>query len=89
MIARKGASVSQRNPSAGNRWSRRKLAAVLYPFVTAAVAINLFLASLLSTWLGVSVLSPVASLLLSLPLGLPASWATARWVDGLLDKAQM
>lgn len=70
------------------RWSRRKLAFVLFPFVAAAVAINLFLLSLLGPHLGVPVLSPVWALLLSLPLGLPAAWATALWVDRLLDQAE-
>jgi len=32
-------------------------------------------------------LSPVQSLWLSLPLGLPATWAAARWVRGLIAQA--
>jgi len=75
-------------PTSARRWSRRKLAVVLFPFVAAAVAVNLFLASLLGATLGLPVLSPPLALALSLPLGVPATWATARWVDGLLDQAE-
>lgn len=76
------------HPRPSNRWSRKKLAVVLFPFVAATVAVNLFLASLLGPFLGVAVLSPFACLLLSLPLGLPVTWAAARWVDHLLDEAE-
>lgn len=76
------------DPRTSIRWSRKKLAVVLFPFVAAAVAVNLFLASLLGTFLGAPVLSPVTCLLLSLPLGVPATWAAARWVDHLLDEAE-
>ncbi|MCB1336889.1 MAG: hypothetical protein KDK10_05330 [Maritimibacter sp.] len=80
--------MSASSPTSASRWSRRKLAVVLFPFVAAAVAINLFLASLLGAVFGVPVLPPTLALLLSLPLGVPATWAVARWVDGLLDAAE-
>lgn len=80
--------MSDSSPTSATRWSRRKLAVVLFPFVAAAVAVNLFLASLLGASFGVPVLPPLLALLLSLPLGLPATWAAARWVDGLLDRAE-
>lgn len=76
------------SPNPPDRWSRRKLAMVLFPFVTAAVAVNLFLASLLGAGIGLPVLSPVWALLVSLPLGVPATMATAKWVDRLLDEAE-
>lgn len=69
------------------RWSRRKIALVLYPFAAAAVAINLFMLSLMFQALGLTALPPVWALLLSLPLGLPATWGFARWVEQLLDEA--
>lgn len=80
--------MSDGSPTTAPRWSRRKLAVVLFPFVAAAVAVNLFLASLLGAAIGLPVLSPALALALSLPLGLPATWAAARWVDGLLDQAE-
>lgn len=69
------------------RWSRRKIAMVLYPFAATAVAINLFLLSLMSQAIGLPALPPLLALALSLPLGIPATWAFARWVEGLLDEA--
>ena len=80
-----------RSPSktapATDRRSLWKLGLILWPFATSAVAINLFMAGLLGQALGLPALSPVAALWLSLPLGLPATWAAARWVRGLLEQA--
>lgn len=61
---------------------------MLWPFVTATVAINLFLLGLIGVALGLPALSPTTSLWLSLPLGLPATWAAARWVSTLIAKAK-
>lgn len=61
---------------------------MLYPFAAAAVAINLFMLGLMGQAVGFTALSPVASLALSLPLGLPASWLAARWLRHLLDEAE-
>lgn len=71
----------------GPRWSRRKIAVVLYPFAAAAVAINLFLASLLSQAIGFTAISPVWAIYLSVPLGIPATLLFTRWVERLLDEA--
>lgn len=68
-------------------WSLWKLAVVLYPFATAAVAINLFMLGLLGPSAGMNSFSPVMSALLSLPLGLPATWAAALWARHLLREA--
>jgi len=65
-----------------------KLGLILWPFATSAVAINLFMAGLLAQVIGLPALSPVTSLWLSLPLGLPATWAAARWVRRLLEQAK-
>ncbi|MFO1175160.1 MAG: hypothetical protein U1E48_08140 [Paracoccaceae bacterium] len=43
---------------------------------------------LIGTWLGLPALSPVATLWLSLPLSLPATWAATRWVRRLIDEAE-
>lgn len=70
------------------RHSLWKLALMLSPFATTAVAINLFLASLMLPQVGLSVLSPLHALFWSLPLGIPASLLAARWVQGLLHEAE-
>jgi len=64
-----------------------KLGMYLYVFVAAAVAVNLFMLSLAWQRVGLPALSPVAAILISLPLGLPATWLAARWVRNLLDEA--
>ncbi|SOC16769.1 hypothetical protein [Rhodobacter maris] len=64
-----------------------RLGLLLYPFVTAAVAINLFMLSLMGQSLGFAALSPTAALLWALPLGLHASVLAARWVRSLLAEA--
>ena len=72
---------------ASGRWPIWKLAILLYPFAATAVWINLFMLSLLTSWLGLSVLSPQMAALLALLLGLPATWAAGRWIRGLMDQA--
>ena len=62
--------------------------AVLWPFATSAVAINLFLLGLIGLAIGLPSMHPVTALWLSLPLGLPATWAAARWVSSLIAKAE-
>ncbi len=68
-------------------WSIRKLAVVLYPFAAGAVAINLFLLGLISHAMGWPSISPNWAVLLSIPLGVPAAWASGRWVRHLMDEA--
>ena len=65
-----------------------RLALILWPFATGAVAINLFLLGLLWQALGWPALSPVNALIWSLPLGLPATWAAARWVRSLIREGE-
>ena len=79
--------MPEENSNQAGRWSRRTLAAVLFPFVTAAVAVNLFLASLLGARFGLPVLSPIWALALSPTLGFPATFAATIWVESLLDEA--
>jgi hypothetical protein len=64
-----------------------RLLALLWPFATAAVAINLFLLGLIGLSVGLPAMPPVTALWLSLPLGLPATWAAARWVGRLIARA--
>lgn len=77
--------MSQRKPLPRPSW---KLLAVLYPFVAAAVAINLFLLFLMLQAVGLPALTPLTSVLAAIPLGLPATWAAARWVQHLIAEAE-
>jgi hypothetical protein len=65
-----------------------KLKLILYPFVAAAVAINLFMLFLLFQAIGVTAMSPVTALVLAIPLGIPANYLTAHWVQGLIDEGE-
>lgn len=69
------------------RWPVWKLAIMLYVFAAGAVAINLFMLGLLSQSLGMTALSPHATVAWALPLGVPAAWLAGRWVHRLLDEA--
>ena len=71
----------------GERWSVRKLAILFYPFSAAAVAINLFLLGLMWQAIGLPAISPVSAVIISIPLGIPATWLAARWIRGLMDEA--
>lgn len=73
--------------SEGAPWPVWKLALLLYPFTAAAVAINLFLAGLILVSIGWPGISPMASLIAAIPLGIPATWAAGRWVRHLMDEA--
>lgn len=68
-------------------WPVWKLGLLLYPFATAAVAVNLFMLALLGSWIGLGTMSPMSAVWLSLPLGIPATWASALWVQRLLVQA--
>lgn len=82
-----GTRSPSRTEPATERWSDRKLALLLYPFVGAAVWINLFMLALLTGWLGLPRLSPVQALLLAVPIGVPVTWAAGRWIGRLMDRA--
>lgn len=74
-------------PPADARWTVARLAWLLSPLVLTAVAVNLFMLGLIANYFGWFVIPPVTALLLSVPLAIPASWATGRWVRGLMDEA--
>jgi hypothetical protein len=61
---------------------------MLWPFATATVAINLFLLGLIGLAVGLPSIPPVTALWLSLPIGLPATWAAARWVTALVAEVE-
>jgi len=68
-------------------WSTRKIALVLYPFGAGAAAVNVFFASLILSWVGGPVLSPLWSIVLGCIVGLPATWYFARHIRHLMDQA--
>ncbi|WP_349039476.1 NnrT protein [Pseudotabrizicola sp. 4114] len=59
----------------------------LYPFGAGAMAVNVFFASLIWSWIGWPVLTPVHSVVGGAVLGVPATWAFARHIRSLMAKA--
>ena len=78
-------SPSRTAPAIDRRW---RLSLVLWPFVTAAVAINLFLLGLIGLSVGLPSMPPLTAVWLALPLGLPATWLAAKWVRRLIAEAE-
>ena len=78
-------SHSRTGPATKPSW---RLHLLLWPFATAAAAINLFLFGLIGITAGLPAIAPVTALWLSVPLGLPATWLAARWVTRLIAEAE-
>ena len=68
--------------------TRARLTLVLYPFGAGAMAVNLFFASLIASWIGWPVLTPVHSVLGGAALGVPATWALAGHIRRLMKRAE-
>ena len=81
-------SPSRKAPATEGKWPVWKLAILLYPATALTVAINLFLAGFIAHTLGFGAVTPVAALVWSVPLGVPASWLAGRWVRRLMDEAE-
>lgn len=67
--------------------SRMRLTLILYPFGAGAMAVNLFFASLITSWIGWPVLTPVQSVVGGAMLGVPATWAFAGHIKRLMERA--
>ena len=67
--------------------SQLRLTLWLYPFGAGAMAVNLFFAALIGSWIGGPVLTPVQSVLGGVVLGIPATWVFARHIKRLMAKA--
>lgn len=67
-------------------WNRRRIALALYPFGAGAMAVSVFFASLTGPWIGLPVLSTLASILIGAVIGWPAAWWLAGHVSGLTDE---
>ncbi|KRW95062.1 hypothetical protein [Paracoccus sp. MKU1] len=83
-----GTRSPSRTEPATDGWPVWKLALLFYPFAAAAVWINLFMLSLLASWVGLPVLAPIRAAGAALVLGVPAAWASGRWIRGLMDRAR-
>jgi divalent metal cation (Fe/Co/Zn/Cd) transporter len=68
-------------------WSAGRIALVLYPFAAGAAGVNVFFASLIGSWLGGPILSLTWSMAIGCVIGVPATFAFARHVRRLMDKA--
>lgn len=66
-------------------WSTGTIALVLYPFGAGAMAINVFFASLIGSWVGLPVVSAGSSVIFGALIGVPATWAFARHIRKLMD----
>ena len=69
-------------------WSTRKIALVLYPFGAGAMAVNVFFASLIGSWIGLPVLSTGWSIVIGACIGIPATWVFARHIRDLMESAE-
>lgn len=69
--------------------TRRRLTLILYPFGLGAMAVNLFFATLIGSWIGLPVLAPWQAVLGGTILGLPASWLFAGHIIRLMARADL
>lgn len=68
-------------------WPTHKIALALYPFGAGAVAVNVFFASLIVSWVGGPIASTAWSIGLGCAIGMPATWYFARHIRHLMDVA--
>ncbi|KAA9010087.1 NnrT protein [Histidinibacterium aquaticum] len=64
-----------------------RLLAGIYPFAAGAVAVNLYFASLIGSWIGLPVITPTAAAMAGLVFGWPAAWPFARHFARLMREA--
>ncbi|WGW05622.1 NnrT protein [Tropicibacter oceani] len=72
----------------GQGWSTARIALALYPFGAGAMAVNVFFASLIFSWVGLPVLNTAWSIVLGCLIGAPATWYFARHIRRLMDQAE-
>ena len=68
-------------------WSVYQITLALYPFGAGAMAVNVFFASLIFSWIGGPILSTAAAIVVGAVIGLPATYAFARHIRSLMDQA--
>lgn len=64
------------------------LAIVLYPFTWGAVAINLFMFSLIGRAIGLPSFAPTQAVLTAAIISVPLNYLALRWIRRLLDEAE-
>ncbi|WP_417268183.1 NnrT protein [Celeribacter baekdonensis] len=69
------------------RWSATQIAMLLYPFGWGAMAVNVFFASLIGSWVGAPVATAPVALGLGALIAIPATYAFARHIRRLMDEA--
>lgn len=69
-------------------WSVQKIWLALYPFGAGAAAVNVYFASLISSWIGFPVISPVLSCSIGAFLGVPMTWWFAKHIRRLMDHGE-
>ena len=69
-------------------WGARRIALALYPFGAGAMAVNVFFASLIGSWVGLPVLSTGWSVAFGCAIGAPTTLAFARHIRRLMDEAE-
>jgi hypothetical protein len=67
--------------------SLMRLTLILYPFGAGAMAVNVFCASLIWSWIGWPVLTPVQSVMGGLVVGMPATLVFASHIRRLMAQA--
>ncbi len=71
-----------------NGWSASTIAILLYPFGAGAMAVNIFFASLIGSWVGLPVISTWWSIAIGAIIGAPVAYVFARYIRTLMDKAE-
>lgn len=67
-------------------WSVRKITAFLFPLGAGAMAVNVFFASLIGSWVGLPVLSTTSSIIIGCIIGLPATYYFSAHIRRLMDE---
>lgn len=67
-------------------WSKLRISIVLYPFGAGAAAVNVFFASLIVSWVGAPVLTPVFSIGVGMVIGVPVTYVFACHIRRLMNR---
>ena len=60
-----------------------KLALILYPVVTAAVVLNLFMVNLILIRIGFNTIPPIYAVWIGIPLSIPVTYFVVKWISGI------
>ncbi|MFT6451437.1 MAG: divalent metal cation (Fe/Co/Zn/Cd) transporter [Halocynthiibacter sp.] len=69
------------------RWPPLRITLVLFPFGWGAMAVNVFFASLIGSWLGGPVASTPVALALGALIAIPTTYMFAKHIRHLMDEA--